>query len=56
MIIQILKNNKGALILYAIILIFTLILINNVKKENLNRSMNTSLEQIVINTNNISNK
>ena len=30
-----LKNNKGAILLYAIILISTLLIINDVKKDNL---------------------
>jgi hypothetical protein len=30
-----LKNNKGAILLYAIILISSLVLINDVKKDNL---------------------
>ena len=30
-----LKNNKGAILFYMIILIFTLIIVNDVKKDNL---------------------
>jgi len=32
---KILKNNKGVIIFYALILISTLVLINDVKKDNL---------------------
>ena len=31
-----LKNNKGAILFYAIILISTLVIINDVKQDNLN--------------------
>ncbi len=45
---EFLKNNKGAILFYAIILISTLLIVNDVKKDNLreeNRYVMVSLQK-----------